>query len=219
MPSFKKTLFACNNFLHLSLSLFKDFSGFFSLFFLRDDLSSKNIFLFFQSFALLVHWIDKKILFLFDFLEIGDIILSSESLYFSDSNIRFELNIVCLNLMIMSHEIFQLFLCFGDFSFEDVGLLFFGVVDLIDLVKFLFWFYSESLCDIVIIMGFFVIHLISSQLLLCCVKTDTDFLFTFLNIFLFDFSLLKFQFKSLFFLQKLFIEEILHGSIKWIISC
>jgi len=182
-------------------------------------LSSKNILLFFQSFTLFVHGINKKILFLFNFFEISDIILSSESLNFSDSNIRFKLNIVSLNLMIMSHEIFELFLCFSDFSFKNVGLLFFGIVNFIDLVKFLFRFDSKSLCDIVIVMCFFVIHLVGSKLLLRSVKTDTDFLFTFLNIFLFYFSFLQFQFECLFFFEELLIEKVLHRSIKWVISC
>lgn len=158
-------------------------------------------------------------MFLFNLFEIGNIILSSESLNFSDSNIRFELNIVSLNLMVMSHEIFELLLCFGDFAFENVCLLFFGVVDFIDLVKFLFRLNSESLCDIVIVMCFLVIHLVGSKLLLRSVKTDTDFLFAFLNVFLFYFGLLQFQFECFFFFKELLIEELLHGSIEWIVSC
>lgn len=182
-------------------------------------MSSKNVFLFFQSFTLLIHRVNKEILFLFNFFEIGNIILSSESLNFSDSNIRFELNIVSLNLMVMSHEIFELLLCFGDFAFENVCLLFFGIVDFIDLVKFLFRFNSESLCDIVVVMCFLVIHLVGSKLLLRSVKTDTDFLFAFLNVFLFYFGLLQFQFERFFFFKELLIEELLHGSIEWIVSC
>jgi len=103
--------------------------------------------------------------------------------------------------MVMSHEIFELLLCFGDFAFENVCLLFFGIVDFIDLVKFLFRFNSESLCDIVIVMCFLVIHLVGSKLLLRSVKTDTDFLFAFLNCFSFLFWLIAIPIRVLLLFQ------------------
>ena len=35
--------------------------------------------------------------------------------------------------MVVSHEILQLFLSFGYFAFQNIGLLFFGVVEFVDL--------------------------------------------------------------------------------------
>lgn len=192
LPPFKEVLFAGDDFLHFSLGLFEDFSGFFSLLFLGDDLSSENVFLFLESFAFLIHGINEEILFFFDFLKIRDIIFGSESFDFSDGNIGLELNVVCLDFVVVSHEIFQLFLCFGDFAFENVHLLSFGVVDLIDLVEFLFGLDTETLGDVEIVVGFFVVHLVGCELLLGGVESNTDLFFVFLDVFLFDFGLLEF---------------------------
>ena len=218
MPSFKKVLFAGNDFFHLSLSLFEDFPGFFSLFFLGNDLGSQNIFLFFQSFALFVHGVNQEILFLLDFLKIRDIIFSCEGFDFGDGNIGLELDVVSLDFMVVTHEIFKLFLSFCNFTFEDVHLLSFGVVDLIDLVEFLFRFDTKTLCNVEIIVGLFVVHLIGGELLLGGVKTNTNFLFTFLDVFLLYFGLLKLKFERFFLFKELLIEELLHGGIQRVIG-
>lgn len=117
----------------------------------------------------------------------------------------------------MTHEIFELFLGFGDFVFEDVHLLSFGVVDFIDLVEFLLRFDTKALCDVKIVMGLFVVHLIGCELLLGGVKTDTDFLFIFLYVFLFDFGLLELEFEGFFLFEELLVEKLLHGGIQRVI--
>ena len=218
MPPFKEVLFAGDDFLHFSLGLFEDFSGFFSLLFLGDDLSSQNVFLFLESFAFFIHGINEEILFFFDFLKIRDIIFGSESFDFSDSNIGLELNVVCLDFVVVSHEIFELFLCFGDFAFENVHLLSFGVVDLIDLVEFLFGLDTETLGDVEIVVGFFVVHLIGCELLLSGVEANTDLFFVFLDVFLFDFGLLEFEFEGFFLFEELLVEQVLHGGVEWVIG-
>ncbi len=180
-------------------------------------MGSQNIFLFFQSFALFVHGVNQEILFLLNFLKIRNIIFSCEGFDFGDSNIGLQLDVVSLYFMVVTHEIFKLFLSLCDLTFEDVHLLSFGVVDLIDLVEFLFRFDTETLCNVEIIVGFFVVHLIGGELLLGCVKTDTDFLLIFLYVFLLDFGLLELKFEGFFLFKELLVEELLHGGIQRVI--
>lgn len=119
--------------------------------------------------------------------------------------------------MIVSHEIFELLLGFGDLTLEDVGLLFFGVVDFVDLVEFLFRLYSESLCDVVIVMCLLVVHLVGGELLLCGIQAHTDLLLGFLYVFLFDFGLLQFQLERLLLFKQLLVEQLLHGRVERVV--
>lgn len=87
LPSLQQTFLAADHLVHLCLSLIENLLGFFSFLLLGDNLSSEDIFLFFQSFALLVHGIDEKILFLLDFLEVANVILGSEGLFLGNCDI------------------------------------------------------------------------------------------------------------------------------------
>jgi hypothetical protein len=117
----------------------------------------------------------------------------------------------------MPHKIFEFLLSLGHLTFENGHLLFFGVVDFIDLVEFLFRFDTKTLCDVKVIVCLFIIHLIGRQLLLGSVESDTDLLLIFLNIFLFDFGLLELQLEGFLLFKELLVEEVLHGGIQWVI--
>ena len=173
--------------------------------------------MFFKPLTLFVHRVNQHILFLLDFLQVSNIILCSECLYFCDGDVRFKLNVVGLDFVVVAHQIFELLLSFGYFILEYGHLLFFGVVDFIDLIEFLLGFDSEPLSDVKVIVSLLIIHLVCCQLLLGCVQTDTDLLLILLDFFLLDFGLLKFQLECLFFFEELFVEELLHGGIQWII--
>jgi hypothetical protein len=77
----------------------------------------------------------------------------------------------------MPHQVLKLLLCLCHFVFKDRCLLFLCIVNFIDLVKFLLRLDSKTLCNVEILVRFLIVHLISSQLLLCSVQTHTDLLF------------------------------------------
>ena len=136
-----------------------------------------------QSLALLIHGINQQILFLFDFFKVYHIVLSCKGLLLRDCNIRFELQVVILNIEIVPNQILELLLGFGNFVSQHSSFLFFRIVHLVDLRKLLFRLNAQPLSNIKVIMSTLIVHLIGSQLLLSCVQSNSYFLLALLDLF------------------------------------
>ena len=119
--------------------------------------------------------------------------------------------------MVMSHEILQLFLSLGHFAFQDIGLFFFGVVELVDLRQFLFGLDSQSLCDVEVVVGSLVVHLVGGQLLLGGVEAHADFFFVFLDLLPAGLGFLVFEFELFLSFEVLLLEFFLEASVECVV--
>lgn len=137
MPALQQALLACLDLLHLHLSLIQDLLGLLGLFLLRDDLSSEDVLLLLQPLAFLVHGVNQQILPLLDLLQVGHIVLRSEGFLLGDGDIRLELQVVVLDLVVVLHEVLELLLGLVRLALQHVGFLLLGLAELVDLGEFL----------------------------------------------------------------------------------
>ena len=137
LPALQQALLACLDLLHLHLSLIQDLLGLLGLFLLRDDLSSEDVLLLLQPLAFLVHGVNQQILSLLDLLQVAHIVLRSEGFLLGDGDIRLELQIVVLDLVVVLHEVLELLLGLVCLALQHVGFFLLGLAELVDLGQFL----------------------------------------------------------------------------------
>lgn len=111
----------------------KDLLRLLGLFLLRNDLGSQDVLLLLQALALLIHRINQKVLLFLYLLQVSHAVLGCKGLLLCNCDIRFELNIVRLDLVVVLHQILELLLGLGNLIPEDAGFFLLGVVEFVDL--------------------------------------------------------------------------------------
>lgn len=155
---------------------------------------------------------------LLDLLQIGHIVLCSECFLLGNGDVRLQLQVVVLDLVIVLHEVLEFLLGLGRLVLQHVGFLLLGLAELVHLRQFLLGLHAEPLGDVEVVVRTLVVHLVRGELLLGSVEPDTHLLLHLLDLIALGFGLLELQLELLLALEVLLLDPLLQAGVEVVVG-